>query len=176
MALTFELARPEHAKAIFAMRLAASEDLASKLGPGRWGGGSRLQSIKERIGLGDPETLRHNTLYVACRDGEPVGSVVVSTFPPGFWRRSYWQEPSAKGLGVFSLVVHPEHQRRGIGRFVMDRVEDLACIHGLRFVRLDAYTANPFSVGFYRSIGYEARAEIDLRGVGLVLFEKSVGG
>ena len=172
--MTFELARPENAQAIVRMRNESSADLTRKLGQGHWSGTSRIQSVKERIGLGDPENLRHNTLYVACNDAGVVGSVVVSTFPPGFWKRTYWSEPSAAGLGVFHLVVPPPLQRQGIGRFLMEGVESLARGHGIPFVRLDAYAANPFSTEFYRRIGYIERSEIDVRGVRLVLFEKRV--
>src|SRR5579862_3530891 len=125
MSQSFDLARLEDAKAIEAMRRASSEHLVATLGPGPWRGVSRLQGIRERIKLGDPEKLRHNTLYVARRDERVVGSVVVSTFPPGFWKRSYWTEPKAIGLGVFNLVVWPELQRQGIGRYLMEQIEAL---------------------------------------------------
>jgi GNAT superfamily N-acetyltransferase len=174
MNLTFELARLEHAKAIVQMRQESALDLAGKLGPGHWGGSSRIESIRERIKCAVPENLRRSTLYVATRDGEAVGSVVVSTYPPGFWKRSYWQEPRAAGLGVFALVVFPELQGQGLGRYLMEGTEQLARDHAIPFVRLDAYTANPFSTAFYRHIGYDERAVIDLRGCGLALFEKRV--
>src|SRR5579862_1372504 len=114
---SFELARREHAEAIVNMRRESGLFLNEKLGSGNWSGSTRIQSIRERIDCADPEQLRKMTLYVACRDGKPVGSVAVSTFPPGFWKRAYWREPRAPGLGVFNLVVYPELQGKGIGRF-----------------------------------------------------------
>ncbi len=170
----FEPARLEHAKSIEQMRWLSAEDLAARLGPGPWNSSSRLQGIKERIALGDPETLRHSTLFVACLGNEAVGSVVVSTFPPGFWKRQYWQDPSAKGLGVFNLVVQPELQRQGIGRLLMQGVEQLARTCQIPYVRLDAFAENPISTTFYRRIGYDERAEISLRGTRLILFERQV--
>ena len=105
--LTFELARLEHAKAVKAMRIASAADLTKKLGPGYWSGSTKISSIRERIKCADPEKLRATTLYVACRNGELVGSITVSTYPPGFWRRAYWQSGKEPGLGVFNLVVFP---------------------------------------------------------------------
>lgn len=172
--LTFELARIEHAKAIESMRQASADDLTVKLGTGYWTGSSKIASIRERIKLADPETLRKSTIYVALRGDEVVGSVVVSTFPPGFWRREFWSEGKAPALGVFNLVVFPHLQGQGIGRFLMDGTEQLARKHGLPFVRLDAFAENPHSNAFYHAIGYEERAVIDLRGCGLVLFEKRI--
>jgi GNAT superfamily N-acetyltransferase len=172
--LSFELAAKEHAKAIERMRRESSIDLTAKLGPGHWSGISKLRGIQERIALGDPEVLHRKTLYIACRDGEPVGSVSVSTFPPGFWIRRFWSEPRTLGLGVFDLVVFPELQGQGLGRFLMEGTEHLARDHDIRFVRLDAYASNPFSTAFYRHLQYDERTTIDLRGCGLVLFEKWV--
>lgn len=174
MNLTFELARMEHAKAIERMRNAASEDLTARLGEGPWTGKSRVASIRDRIEQGDPANLRYRTLYVACRASEAVGSVIVSTFPIGFWKKEYWRDPKAVGLGVYSLTVHPEHQRQGVGRFLMESVESLARDHQIAYVRLDAFSANPISTAFYRTLGYDEQREIDLRGTKLTLFEKAV--
>ena len=172
--LTFELARPEHAKAIDAMRIESALDLTVKLGAGHWSSYTKIAAIRERIKQADPEMLRRTTLYVARRGELVLGSVMVSTYPPGFWRQAYWQSGKETGLGVFYLVVFPDYQRQGIGQFLMDSVEQLARDHGIGYVRLDAFAVNPISTGFYRAIGYEERAVIDLRGCGLVLFEKQV--
>jgi ribosomal protein S18 acetylase RimI-like enzyme len=56
----------------------------------------------------------------------------------------------------------------------MESIEELARSHGIPFVRLDAFTTNPFSNAFYRSIGYQKRIDIDLRGTGLTLYEKDL--
>jgi len=172
--LTFELARREHGRGIETMRRLSAIDLTERLGGGHWSGFSRLQSIRERIDCADPGILRRMTLFVACEGTEPVGSVAVSTFPPGFWKRSYWQDPKAAALGVFNLVVLPSQQRRGIGSFLMAGVEELAMDRGFEFIRLDAYSHNPTSTAFYRAIRYEERRTIEVRTVGLVLFEKRI--
>jgi GNAT superfamily N-acetyltransferase len=172
--LRFVLAQREHARAIDQMRIGSNVDLAARIGLGSGSTVSRIASIRERIDCGDPVVLRKLTLYCALVGDQVVGSVAVSTFPPGFWKRQFWREPKAMGLGVFGLVVFPHLQGHGYGRFLMTGVESLARSHGIRYVRLDAYSANPLSNGFYRAIGYEERAMIDLRGTGLVLYEKAV--
>ncbi len=172
--LRFEVARLEHAKAIESMRIESAADLSAKLGDGPWSGSTKIASIRERIKCADTVALRATTLFVALDDDLVVGAVAVSTYPPGFWKQQYWNSGREVGLGVFGLVVPPSLQRKGIGRFLMQGIEELARSHGIRYIRLDAFSANPNSNGFYRAIGYEERAVIDLRGVGLVLFEKSV--
>ncbi|MBS1713094.1 MAG: GNAT family N-acetyltransferase [Armatimonadetes bacterium] len=173
MAPTFEVARLEHALDVSQMRVAAGERLTERLGPGNWAGTALVPSIKERIRSADP-TLHRSTLFVAVEEGRALASVALSTFAPGFWKKSLWSEPGASALGVFALVVHPDVQRQGLGRFVMAQVEGVARGRGIPFVRLDAYSANPGSNAFYEALGYDRRAVIDLRGTGLVLYEKRV--
>ena len=172
--LVFALAELSDATSIERLRNSSDSDLATKLGLPYAGDRTRLHSIKERIRLADTEFLRKTTLFVARCDGEVLGSVAVSTWPPGFWKKSYWEEPGSGALGVFGLMVLPERQRQGVGSFLMAEVEQLAQEHGLPFVRLDAYERNPISNGFYQAIGYSKRAVINLRGTGLVLYEKKV--
>lgn len=109
--LTFELARLEHAKAIAELRDAVAADLYAKLGEGRADKKANLQTIRDRIKSPDTVNLHHRTLFVACRDGEVVGSVSLSTWPPNFWKKHYWREPGTKGLGVIGLAVFPHLQR-----------------------------------------------------------------
>ena len=142
--LRFRQAQRVDVDSIFEMRNASANSLTKLLGEGHWSGQARRQSIR----------------------------VCVSSFPPGFWKRQYWREPCAVALGVFHLVVHPTYQRKGIGRFLMQQVELIARSHGIDYVRLDAYSLNPVSREFYRSLGYEERHSIDVRSVALVMMEK----
>lgn len=173
MIVSFELARETHAQAIAAMRIASGAKLAHDLGPGKWSGTTRLPAVRERIRGADPQNLRAQTIYVCCRDGEALGSVVVSTFLPSFLKGKLWRQPKASALGVFNLVVHPAHQRQGLGRLLMAGVEELAGSHGIPFIRLDAFEASPGATAFYRALGYDERATVTLRTTRLVLFEKA---
>lgn len=172
--LAFELAEPEHALDIQRMREESSRHLTDQLGEGHWSHCTKIASVRDRIRHADPIELRASTIFVASHRHQAYGSVVVSTFPPGFWRKSMWAEPKAKGLGVFNLVVPPDRQGYGIGRFLMEGIENLARSRQIPYVRFDAYEANPHSNGFYTRLGYEDRGRIDVRGVGLRLYEKRI--
>ena len=172
--LEFRIATREDARQIEQMRTLSSLDLTRMLGPGHWSGPSRIQSIRERIDSPDPVRLQKRTLYVATRFAQAVGSVGVTTFPPGFWKRTLWSEGNETGLGVFALVVFPQLTGQGIGSFLMRNVEGLAKDRQIRYVRLDAYADNPISQSFYERAGYENRGTVNVRGVELVLFEKCV--
>lgn len=60
------------------------------------------------------------------------------------------------------LAVHPDHQRRGLGRQLMQRLERdlLAC--GCPKINLQIRTSNLAATGFYQALGYVADDVISL--------------
>jgi hypothetical protein len=65
--VTFELARPEHTKAVDSMRRLSALALTEQLGPGHWSGSTKLASIRERIKFADPCTLLVETVKLLGR-------------------------------------------------------------------------------------------------------------
>jgi ribosomal protein S18 acetylase RimI-like enzyme len=61
---------------------------------------------------------------------------------------------------VDELVVMPEHQGRGIGRTLMEHVEDHARKEGVHTVKLQVWDNNEGALGFYRSMGYDPRERV----------------
>lgn len=61
---------------------------------------------------------------------------------------------------VDEQVVLPEHQGRGIGRTLMDHVEDRAREEGIHTVKLQVWDNNEGAIGFYRSMGYGPRQRV----------------
>jgi ribosomal protein S18 acetylase RimI-like enzyme len=103
------------------------------------------QAIRELVRLGfgaePPETagLDPNTLVVE-RDGQPIGTV-----------RLIREEDRA---GVYGLVVHPDHQGRGIGRDVLHRLCRTARADGATAVHLEVATDNDRALNLYASLGF----------------------
>ncbi|MDR7666029.1 GNAT family N-acetyltransferase [Methanosarcina sp. Z-7115] len=60
------------------------------------------------------------------------------------------------GSNVRRVFVKPEYQKMGLGKRIMDRLEEKAVENGVRIMDLDAsLVAYPF----YRSLGYKTQAE-----------------
>ena len=57
-------------------------------------------------------------------------------------------------LFVVSIQVSKEYQRLGIGRRMMERIEDLAIRSGLEGVELCVQSTNLSAQGFYQHMGY----------------------
>jgi ribosomal protein S18 acetylase RimI-like enzyme len=58
-------------------------------------------------------------------------------------------------LFVVSIQVAREYQRLGIGRQMMERIEDLAAMSGLEGVELCVQSTNRLARGFYQHMGYQ---------------------
>ncbi len=165
--MTFELAKPNQARAIAEIRNAAN--LVQN--PNR--NQATAASVRQQIRRAEPDHFTRLTVIVGCQNGTPVCEAGVSTARPNFWKRGLWAEPDAIALGVFGISVHPLFQNSGVGKQLLQFIEICAQERGYRWVRLDAYLENTVSNAFYRSAGYEKRAEISLRGSELVLYEKA---
>jgi predicted N-acetyltransferase YhbS len=99
--------------------------------------------------------VQHFHAVVAMRDTRVVG---VATMGPGTLN----ELPASK---LHNLAVDPQWQDKGIGRRMMEYVEDLVsteCLNGKPgFIRL--FNLNPFrGAKFYRSLGY-VPADPDIR-------------
>ena len=62
---------------------------------------------------------------------------------------------SDAGLNILGLAVFPSAQGRGIGRQLMERVEDLAKSKHYAFIRLNSGSHRKEAHIFYERIGYE---------------------
>jgi len=54
------------------------------------------------------------------------------------------------------LAVHPDHQRRGLGRQLMQRLERDLLARGCPKINLQIRSSNLAAVGFYQALGYVA--------------------
>ncbi len=79
-------------------------------------------------------------LVVLENDGQLVGSVMV-----GYEGHRGW---------VNYLAVHPDHQRKGLGRLLMGEAERRLRKLGCAKVNLQIRASNTSAVEFYRQIGY----------------------
>jgi ribosomal-protein-alanine N-acetyltransferase len=87
-------------------------------------------------------------IWVCEHDGAVVGNTVV------LYRRGM------DAARCYSLVVHPDHRRRGIARALLQRAEAAAVTRGCRAMRLEVRPDNRAALGFYRENGYEVTEKI----------------
>ena len=107
----------------------------------------RRRVLRSPLGLGfsdhDLESEQFQSHYAALINDELVGCVTVEFQPDG----------TAK---LRQMAVEPMHQRGGIGKFLMQQVENELRQQEHAVVILHARNT---AVGFYQSLGYETKGE-----------------
>jgi GNAT superfamily N-acetyltransferase len=69
------------------------------------------------------------------------------------------------------MAVHPELQRRGVGRLLLKEAEALARAWPADAIRLDAFDAEAGAGAFYAKCGYHEVARVTYKQNPLVYFE-----
>lgn len=85
--------------------------------------------------------------------------------------------PLSPPVGFVHLVgVHPEHRRRGVGRFLYGWFESESRARGARSVKAITMLGNEGSLRFHRSIGWDAHEVADYAGAGMprIVFSRAL--
>ena len=99
-------------------------------------------------------------LYLYESQNTIIGCIVVSTFMDDEYLPIAWSTPNDHNYYIHRLGVHPEHQKKGIARAMMDFAEDLAREKGAHAVRLDTFSQNKRNQRFYINRGYKQLGNI----------------
>ena len=161
-ALSFRLATEGDIPALLQLRLAIDADQAERFGTERY-----TTTITEKSVA---RNLKSSRTLVVTRRGRIVGAVRMETKKPWAVDLKYFT-PSCKAVYLHDVDVHPELQRVGIGRQLMDRVKTMAEEWPVDAIRLDAYDGPSGAGPFYKKCGFKPVGHAVYRGVPLVYFE-----
>jgi ribosomal protein S18 acetylase RimI-like enzyme len=85
-------------------------------------------------------TVQPEMFLVGCSDAQIIASVMA-----GYDGHRGW---------INYLAVHPEHQRTGVGRLMMEEVESLLRAAGCPKINLQVRSTNAQVIEFYEAIGF----------------------
>jgi predicted GNAT family N-acyltransferase len=113
------------------------------------------------------------THVVAYEGGDPVGVARLRAYDPGEYDEAPTLEHDDPVAKVERMAVLRSHRNQGIGRAILEAVEERARAEGFELARLHAQVR---SAGFYRSLGYErVGGEFEEAGITHVAMEKTLG-
>jgi ribosomal protein S18 acetylase RimI-like enzyme len=104
--------------------------------------------------------IEKNTLYVCKNKLQITGCISICTDKDEEYENVKWITEDFKNLYLHRLAVHPEYQKKGIGKFIMDFAEEYAKLNGFRSIRLDTFSQNKRNNRFYKSRQYVQLGDI----------------
>ncbi|WP_068774993.1 GNAT family N-acetyltransferase [Paenibacillus sp. FJAT-26967] len=106
------------------------------------------------------EDLLKETLYIAEREGQILGMVVLDEHPDEQYQNIFWKQAEGPHLIMHRLAVDPKAQGQGIARRLVEFAEDHARRGGFRSIRLDTYSKNTAALKLYQGLNYDRRGEV----------------
>lgn len=101
------------------------------------------------------EDIKNKSLYISKINHEVVGCIMLSSFKDDVYKSVNWITPDEYNLYIHRLAVHPDFQKKGVGRILMDFAEKYAREKKFISVRLDTFSMNKRNLKFYELRGYE---------------------
>jgi len=118
------------------------------------------------------EDIQTATLFGISEDQHLAGIVALNTVEPPEYEEIEWyyQQP----LIVHRLCVHPNYQKKGIAKKLMQFAEAFARQNKYASIRLDTMVQNPIADNLYRKLHYAERGQVTFRKGQFVCFEKAI--
>lgn len=124
----------------------------------------------------DKAVLRRDVLrrelFVGLLEGRIACAFALSRQCDEEYGQGAWRYPEAPFLVVHRLCVHPAYQNRRVAARAMAYIERRLYKKGVRAVRLDAFSRNPYALRLYERLGYEKTGEVRFRKGLFFLYEK----
>lgn len=127
----------------------------------------------------DREILRQDIekqqLYVGVWEDRIVSVYVLNREYEPEYNTGDWTYRGEEYRVIHRLCVDPCVQNQGIGRNTMEHIEEELTQQGLKSIRLDAFTRNPYALRMYERLGYQTVGHADWRKGRFYLMEKLLG-
>jgi len=99
--------------------------------------------------------INNENLYLIKKDNECLGVIVFDEEQPLEYKEINWLTEDKKVLVIHRLAVNYKYQNQGLGRQLLDLVENIAVENRYNSIRLDAYSGNPRALKIYEDKGYQ---------------------
>ncbi|MCG8577983.1 MAG: GNAT family N-acetyltransferase [Flavobacteriales bacterium] len=106
------------------------------------------------------QDVSNQTLYLKKIDGRIAGVISVDDQQSPEYKDIVWKYPNEKVMVIHRMAVHPDFQKMGIAKELMDFAENFARQNNFDSIRLDAYSENKRVLSIYKQRGYHYRGDI----------------
>jgi len=165
--LSIRAIRPDEVLAVHDLRQRAADELTRLHGRGHWSGVGALPTLRAHA--------EANALFGVESAGALVATFTLSDRKIGFYHEDWFADPDAPAIYLTNMAVDLEHQRSGVGRWAVARIEDIGRERGARALRFDAYAGPAGASRFYEKCGCSCVHRGTVNEVDLEYFEKVIG-
>lgn len=162
MQIRFARATADDAAALATLHTTANADLTARFGVGPWSRASTERGVLS--------TMRRAMVVAAHLRNDVVGTFALQTQKPWAIDLSYFSRVE-KPLYLTSMAVDPKHQRKGIGRSLIEEARRVASAWLGDAIFLDAWDADAGAGEFYRKCGFRETGRAIYKTAPLIYFE-----
>lgn len=171
MKLSFATATESDAPELAALHAAASEDLTNRFGPGFWSSPPSERGILAKMRKPKFSRTLIARSMVARSNPHLVGTLRLHTMKPWAIDTTYFTA-AKQPLYLTGMAVHPNFQRKGVGRLLLREVEAIARVWPANAIRLDAFDSAAGAGPFYAKCGFREVAHVIYKKNPLIYFER----
>ncbi len=108
--------------------------------------------------------VKNRNLYVAKNNGTIVGSIILSHEPEQAYYNVKWGVEAiySEVLVIRTFVVHPKFMQCGVGKTLIEFVDEFSIKSKFKSIRLDVYEANIPAIKLYEKCGFTYIDTVDL--------------
>lgn len=93
----------------------------------------------------------------------------------GEYQKGSWQYPNEEFAVIHRLCVSPVFQHKGIAAEAVSHIEKELHKQGIKVIRLDVFTENPYALRLYKKLGFNKTGKVTWRKGDFYLMEKYIG-
>jgi len=165
MKLAFADATESDAAVLAALHSAVAQDLTQRFGQGFWS-----SAPTERGVLANMRMPKFSRILITRTNRRILGTLRLATKKPWAIDTAHFTA-ARRPLYLTGMAVHPDFQRKGIGRLLLKEAEAVARAWPADAIRLDAFDAEAGAGPFYEKCGFREVARVVYKQDPLLYFE-----
>ncbi|MFT4848007.1 MAG: ribosomal protein S18 acetylase RimI-like enzyme [Sediminicola sp.] len=104
--------------------------------------------------------IARNELYVLLSESSLIGCIVISSKKDQVYSEIDWLTKDSTHYYIHRLAIHPDFQKMGFAKQLMNFAEALAKKNKITSIRLDTFSQNHGNQKFYENRGYNRLGHI----------------
>ncbi|MDR2601634.1 MAG: GNAT family N-acetyltransferase [Spirochaetaceae bacterium] len=120
------------------------------------------------------EDILKEQMFAGMLNNEIASIFVLNKEFDNEYLKTKWEYKNDDFIVLHRICVKVNFQNKGVGTKTMKMIEEKMKIDGIKSIRLDAFSENPYSLKMYNKLGYKKVGEVSWRNGLFCFFEKII--